>query len=152
RRWKSVNYDAVMDRSRRAGGRRVDGRAAPITRCASSRLHRADEIGEPLARLVRIAALKHLQPRDPGHAEIAEVRSPPAPGAYRPGAAPVVERERPDVALARLSARVAVIEAQHAARADRFAHRFQLPHGAAVDVESRRVEARLLHRDAPVGG
>src|SRR5258706_123313 len=72
--------------------------------------------------------------------------------ADRPGAAPVVERERPDVALARFSARVAVIEAQHAARADRLAHRLQLPHGAAVDVEPRRIQARLLHRNAPVGG
>src|SRR5207247_4321773 len=89
---------------------------------------------------------------DPVDAEIAEVCSPLAPRAYRPGPAPVVERERPDVALARLSVRVAVIEAQHAPRADRLAHRFQLPHRAAVDVEPRRVKALLRHRDAPVGG
>src|SRR6266705_6519469 len=84
----------------------------------SPRLHRPDEIGEPLAGLVRVAALERLEPRDPGDAEIAEVLAPLAPGADRPGAAPVVERERPDVAPARLSARVAVIEAQHAPRAD----------------------------------
>src|SRR6267143_5056493 len=83
---------------------------------ASPRLHRPDEIGEPLAGLVRVAALKRLEARDPVHAEIAEVCSPLAPGAYRPGAAPVVECERPDVAPARLSVRVAVVEAQHAAR------------------------------------
>src|SRR5712692_5779327 len=83
---------------------------------ASPRLHRPDEIGEPLARLVRVAALERLEPRDPVHPEIAEVLAPLAPGADRPGAAPVVERERPDVALARLSARVAVVQAQHAAR------------------------------------
>src|SRR5258706_112811 len=118
---------------------------------SSPRLHRADEIGQALSGLVRVAALERLQARDPVDAEIAEVRPPLAPGADRPGAAPVVERERPDVALARLSARVAVIEAQHAARADRLAHRLQLPHGAAVDVEPRRIQARLLHRDAPVG-
>src|SRR5204863_7570059 len=112
----------------------------------------ADEIGQALSGLVRVAALERLEARDPVDTEIAEVRPPLAPGADRPGAAPVVERERPDVALARLSARVAVIEVQHAARADRLAHRFQLPHGAAVDVEPRRVQARLLYRHAPVGG
>src|SRR5882762_6612346 len=82
---------------------------------SSARLHRADEIGQALSGLVRVAALERLQARDPVDAEIAEVRAPLAPSADRPGAAPVVERERPDVALARLSARVAVIEAQHAA-------------------------------------
>src|SRR5258706_8824139 len=109
---------------------------------SSPRLHRANEIGQALAGLVRVAALERLQARDPVDAEIAEVRAPLAPRADRPGAAPIVERERPDVALARLPARVAVIEAQDTARADRLAHRFQLPHAAAVDVEPRRVEAR----------
>src|SRR5712675_844305 len=89
------------------------------SRLTSPRFHRADKIGEPLAGLVRVAALEGLEARDPVDAEIAEVCSPFAPGADGPCAAPVVERERPDVALARLSARVAIVQAQHAARADR---------------------------------
>src|SRR5258707_14235409 len=109
--------------------------------CASALLHRWKEMGEGFPRLVRVAALERLQARDPVDAEIAEVRPPLAPGADRPGAAPVAERERPHGWLASLPPRVAEIEAQHAPRADRPPHRLQRPHGAAADAGPRRRRA-----------
>src|SRR5207247_5685615 len=97
--WPSALPRCPERRDRRRVRAQIAQACNPST---SARLHRPDEIGEPLARLVRVAALERLEPRDPVDAEIAEVCSPLAPGAYRPRAAPVVERERPDVGLARL--------------------------------------------------
>src|SRR5262245_2888631 len=76
----------------------------------SARLHRAHVVGEPLSLLVGIAARELLHASDAVDAEIAKVVPALAPRAYRPGSSPVVERERPHVALARLAARVAVVE------------------------------------------
>src|SRR5262249_47389848 len=115
-------------------------------------LHRAQEIGEPAPRLVRIAALERLQRRDAVDSEVSPVVARFAPRADGPRPAPEIERKRPDFAGAWLAAGVAVVEAQDATLADRAPHRLELLHGFAIDVEARGIETRLLDGEAAIGG
>src|SRR5207245_6349021 len=87
------------------------------------RLHGAQKIGKPPAGLVRIAPLQRRQLGDAVDAEIAEVFPRLAPRADGPRAAPEIQRQRPDVALAAFSVGIAIVQAQHAALADGAAHR-----------------------------
>src|SRR5882672_10205147 len=96
-----------------------------------ARLHRAQEVGEPPAGLVGITARERLELGDPIDAEVAEIVAAFAPRADGPGAAPEVQRQRPDFPRARLVAGIAIIEPQHTVLADRRAHRFELLHRLA---------------------